>query len=118
LRRPRSGSGPRSVGSAVGQAPDRARFPARHAVMVPAIFPPEVALSAPHDADAHWRVTPQVPCRWPPSDGCPGSKPQPPPSRFAAAADVCSNNRRENSPPDCFLTLLISNSAATFFGLR
>ena len=27
-----------------------------------------------------------MPCKWPPSDGCPGSKPRLPPSRFAAAA--------------------------------
>ena len=90
-RRPRSGSGRQSAGSADEQVPDRVRFPARlvktaHAPTVPAVFPPEVALSAPHDADAQRRATPPVPRRWPPSDGCPGSKPQPSPSRFAAVA--------------------------------
>ena len=91
-RKPRWVSGRRSAGCVVEQAPDRARFPARlfqaaHAVTVHAHhFPPEVALSAPHDAGARKRVTPQVPCRWPPSDGCPGSKPRRSPSRSAAAA--------------------------------
>ena len=86
LRRPQSGSGRQSAGSVVKQALDRARFLVRRAVTVHAVFPSGVALAALSCADAHWRVTPQVPRRWPSSIGCPGSKPQPPPSRFAAAA--------------------------------
>jgi len=90
-RRPRAGSGRQSAGSAVEQTPDRARFPAQlfqaaHAVTVPAVFPREAGLSALSCADAQRPATPPVPRKWPPSDGCPGSKPQPPPSRFAAAA--------------------------------
>jgi len=83
------GRGParKARGPQLGQAPDHARFLARlfqtaRAVTVPAIFPPEVALSAPHDADAHWRATPPVLCRWLPSIGCPGSKPP-------AAVTIC-----------------------------
>ena len=84
-RRPRSGSGRQNAGSVGEQEPDRVHFSARRVVTVTVVFTSEVQPSAPHDADAQRRVKPQVPCKSPRSDGCPGSKPQPLPSRFAAA---------------------------------